>query len=348
MTMREEPFRWLKWGMLLPVVVLNGWLLIQLFEYFSSLIGIFMSANLLAFVLNYPVEWLERHRLSRVRAVTVVFLLALSAVVLLAVTVVPIVASQLSDFVNRLPDWIGSGSQQLEELQNWAIARQFPIDLTRLINQLQDGLSERLQDLSGQLFSFGVGLVGRTLDCLLTLVFTFYLLLHGDRLWRGVFALLPATIRQPLRRSIRRNFQNYFIGQATLAALTGALVILAFLVLGVPFGVLFGVGIGLMALIPFGTSLGIFGISALVALQSIWIAIKVLLVGIVIDQSIQNGLAPRLLGRFTGLNPVWVLVSLLVGVRLAGVLGLLVAVPIAGVARSTLEGFKRDRQSKLS
>ncbi|HEY9647648.1 MAG TPA: AI-2E family transporter, partial [Chroococcidiopsis sp.] len=142
--------------------------------------------------------------------------------------------------------------------------------------------------------------------------------------------------------------QNYFIGQATLAALTGALVILAFLILGVPFGVLFGVGIGLMALIPFGTSLGIFGISALVALQSIWIALKVLLVGIVIDQSIQNGRAPRLLGRFTGLNPVWVLVSLLVGVRLAGVLGLLVAVPIAGVARSTLEGFNRDRQSKLS
>ncbi|HEY9647927.1 MAG TPA: AI-2E family transporter, partial [Chroococcidiopsis sp.] len=182
MTMREEPFRWLKWGMLLPILVLNGWLLIQLFEYFSSLISIFISANLLAFVLNYPVQWLERHRLSRVRAVTVVFLLALSAVVLLAVTVVPIVVSQLSDFVNRLPDWIGSGSQQLEELQNWAIARRFPIDLTRLINQLQDGLSERLQELSGQLFSFGVGLVGRTLDCLLTLVFTFYLLLHGDRL----------------------------------------------------------------------------------------------------------------------------------------------------------------------
>ena len=61
---------------------------------------------------------------------------------------------------------------------------------------------------------------------------------------------------------------------------------------------------------------------------------------IILEQIIENGIAPRLLGGFTGLNPVWILVSLLIGTKVGGILGLLIAVPIAGFIKSTAMVFQ--------
>jgi predicted PurR-regulated permease PerM len=100
--------------------------------------------------------------------------------------------------------------------------------------------------------------------------------------------------------------------------------------LQVPFALLFGLGVGFMALFPFGTGVSITAIGLLMALKNFWLGMKVLAVAAIIQQVIENGVAPRLLGGFTGLNPVWILVALLLGAQVAGILGLLLAVPLAG------------------
>ncbi|MFZ4444490.1 MAG: AI-2E family transporter, partial [Planktothrix agardhii] len=74
----------------------------------------------------------------------------------------------------------------------------------------------------------------------------------------------------------------------------------------------------------------------LVALNSIWLGVKVLITAIIVDQIIENGIAPRLLGGFTGLNPVLILLSLLIGARIAGFLGLIIAVPLASFLKSLI------------
>jgi predicted PurR-regulated permease PerM len=139
---------------------------------------------------------------------------------------------------------------------------------------------------------------------------------------------------------LRLNFHNYFIGQATLASLMAVSITVAFLVLKVPFGLLFGLAIGFMTLLPFGAVFSIWLVSFLIGLNSLWLGIKVLFVALVIDQSIESGIAPRLLGRFTGLNPVWVLIALLLGVRIGGLLGLLIAVPTASFIKSIIDMLK--------
>jgi predicted PurR-regulated permease PerM len=78
------------------------------------------------------------------------------------------------------------------------------------------------------------------------------------------------------------------------------------------------------------------------------LGIKVLAVGLLVEQAIENIIAPRLLGRFTGLNPVWVLVALLLGTRIAGLLGLLVAIPIAGFIKTTLDMVWTERDETNS
>jgi predicted PurR-regulated permease PerM len=113
--------------------------------------------------------------------------------------------------------------------------------------------------------------------------------------------------------------------------------------LKVPFGLLFGLTIGIMALVPYGGTVGIVLTTLLVALQDVWLGLRLLTAGEVVLQILENLVAPRILGSFTGLNPVWVLISLLAGAQLGGLLGVVVAVPLAVVIKVALEALRSRR-----
>ena len=324
------------WFLALPIVVINGWALIQIFAYFGRIIGIIITATLLSFLLDYPVQFLEKNRVKRHRAVILVFLVALVIILVLGIILIPLLLEQLTGLIEKLPSWIESGNQQLESFDQWAFKRRLPINLTGWTNQFTDTFSSELQDITGNILTFFVNTVGRIFDILITIVITFYLMLHGDILWDGIFSFLPNHLEIYVRQSLRQNFQNYFIGQATLACLMGVSMTIVLLILGTPFGLLFGIGIGFMTLVPFGTALGVTLVSLLITLENFWLGIKVLIMVVLVEQGIENFVAPKILGGFTGLNPVWILLSLLVGMQVWGVLGLLIAVPLAGFIKSSV------------
>ncbi|GAB4192735.1 MAG: AI-2E family transporter [Coleofasciculaceae cyanobacterium] len=326
--------RWLVLGLAYPLLFLNGWLLILTFDYFHSIIAILITATLLAFVLDYPVQLLRRWGVRRTAAVIWVFLLTLLISVVLGLTLVPIAIAQLNELIVRLPSWIKSGSQQLQAFNDWAETRQLPINFKGVETQLSERFSGQLQAFIGEALRLLLNTASQVLDVFATVILTFYLVLHGEKLWNGIFQWLPSKYTHPLRGTLRQKFHNYFVGQATLATLMGVSMTIAFLVLQVPLSLLFGLAIGVMSLFPFGGALSITLVSLLIAFKSFWLGVRVLLVATLIDQVVENGVAPRLLGGFTGLNPVWILVALLVGAKLMGILGLLIAVPLAASIKS--------------
>jgi len=155
-------------------------------------------------------------------------------------------------------------------------------------------------------------------------------------------------LRTQTRQALSQSFHNYFVGQFTLAILIGSAITISFLLLQVPFGLLFGLTIGVMTLFPFGASLSLTTISFLLALQNIWLGIKVLIVALSIDLVVENAIAPQLIGRFTGLNPVWIVLSLLIGAKLGGVLGVVLAIPVASLIRSMFEYYQPDPSPNTS
>lgn len=342
MTWLEQTPRWIVWGLALPLLALNGWVVLQILDYFQTLITIVVTAILLSFVLSYPVHWLSRLRLPRGRAVLLVFLLAIAAISILGVTVVPLLLQQLNDLAERLPTWLESGTNQLASFQIWAAERRLPISIPKLLEEFEGELSTQLQNLSGNALSLVPDAIGSLLQLLLTVVLTLYMLLQGEKLWTGLFQWLPEDWRQT-RSLIRQNFQNYLIGQVTLGLLMGTAMVIAFLLIRVPFGLLFGIGVGILAIFPFGTPVGIAIVSFLTALKSIWLGVRVLAVAAVLDQLVENAVAPQLLGRFTGLNPVWILISLLIGTKIGGLLGLVLAVPTASSIKSIFESRRAAR-----
>lgn len=323
-----------------PLIVLNAWAFSVIFNYFHSLVAILAGASLVAFLLNYPVSWMEHHGAQRQQAAVLVFLVALSILLALGVTLVPLAFTQAQQLVSRLPEWIDSGRRQLLMLNERAETLNLPISLDALVVQINDRLKGQLQGIAGQVLNLAVITVTSLLDVLLTIVLSFYLLQHSDRLWSSLVEWLPSSIRQPFTETLRLSFQNFFIGQIILATCMAAALIPTFLWLRVPFGLLFGLTIGLMALVPFGGSVGIASVTLLVMLQNVWLGLKVLLAAVIVQQILENLIAPRILGSFTGLNPVWVLISILAGARVGGLLGVIVAVPIAVIIKTALMALR--------
>jgi len=344
MKLTSKLLRWLVFALLLsllfPSIVLNGWLLLLVMQFFQPLINVFVAATLGAFLLDYPVRQLESSGVKRTTSIFLVLLVSVLLLIVLGVTLVPIIVDQLNTLLERLPKWIESGSQQIESFETWTANRRLPLNLSGITSQLLERLSSQLQAFSGQIIGGVLATVGSVLDLVIAIVLTFYLLLHGKQFWDGLFLHLPNPRAAKVRQSLRQNFHNYFVGQATLAGIMGLAMTTAFLLIQVPFGLLFGLGVGIMALFPFGAALSICLISFLVALNSIWLGIRVLVVATLIDQVIENVVAPRLLGGLTGLNPVWILASLLIGAKVAGFLGLVVAVPLASSIKSLTENLQ--------
>jgi predicted PurR-regulated permease PerM len=200
-----------------------------------------------------------------------------------------------------------------------------------------------LEYFSHKIFSVIIETIDSISEAIVTVVITFYLLLDGSRIWESIFKKLPWSLSEKINQSIQKNFQNYLIGQCTLALLMGTSQTLLFLAFKVQFGLLFGLAIGFLSLIPFGDVVSLIVITLIIATHDIWLAVKILAVAIVIDQVIDQAIAPRLLGSFTGLRPIlrpiWVLTSLLVGTYVGGLLGLLIAVPVAGLLKDAVDGF---------
>jgi predicted PurR-regulated permease PerM len=331
--------QWLIIALLFPLVFLNGWLVFKFFQYFQPLVITFVLATLFAFILNYPVSVLEKHGIQRNLAVTLVFISTLVILLALGITLVPIVLQQFNEMAKLLPQWIDSSEQKIQTLNYWAINHGFKVNIGNIFSQITDRLPDELEYFADKLLSLARDTIDSLSEALITVVLTFYLLLDGGRLWQGIFKKLPLNIGQQVRQSLHQNFQNYLIGQIVLALMMGVSLTLMFLVLQVPFALLFGLGVGLLSLIPFGDVVSIALITLIIASHDFWLAVKVVAVAAVIDQSIDQAIAPRILGKFTGLRPIWVLISLFVGTYIGGLLGLLIAVPFAGFIKDATDGF---------
>ena len=340
--------KWLNIGLAFPIILLNGWLLIQFINYFQPLVSVISVAILLSFVLDYPIKLLQKRGVPRILAAIVVLLLSIIILGAVGVILLPLILEQLNELANILPYWIESATQQIEALQNWAATQKLQVNLSGLAGDILGKISSQLQSFTGRILGFAFDTIGNLLNLLIAIVLTIYLVLNGESLWDGIYLWFPPQTAKKIRELLREDFNNYFIGQATLGAILAVFITLAFVVLRVPLSLLFGLGIGLFSLFPFGTGIGIGIVSLLIALKDFGLGLEVAAICVAIDQINSNIIAPRILGNLTGLNPVWVVISLLIGAKLGGVLGLLVAIPLASFIKDIADTWRNGGFNKTA
>ncbi|WP_404783761.1 AI-2E family transporter [Altericista sp. CCNU0014] len=329
--------QYLVWGLSGPILFLNFWVLGQVFQYFEQVITIVLVAAILAILLSYPVHWLTQRKVNRLPAILMVLAAVVSGVGLLGFTVIPLVIDQANQLLALLPNWVDGAGQQLSWLRKFVLSHGLKVDLNQFIRQLE----QITQTLVSWLPGLAIGTLGRLLDTIFILILAVYMLLYGQRMWRGLVDVLPTKLGSALDRSLQFNLRQFFISQFLLALFMLLGLTPIFLLLQIKFALLFALLVGLSNLIPFiGATLGIGLVTLLALLQGVWPAFWVALTAISLQQFKDNVISPRLLGRITGLNPIWIFVALLLGARIAGVLGVILAIPIAGTIQGTIEQLR--------
>jgi predicted PurR-regulated permease PerM len=339
---------WLKLWLIFPLACLNGWLVLLLFDRLQPLSSLLIAAIILAFLLKFPIYFLQQRGLNRALSISLVFVVAILLLGLLSLTLVPLIVEELSGLVTNIPQLIDSGKLQLQTFQEWVIAQQFPGNISTLAERMIAQLSQLLQATSNQLLNFILRTINSLINVFVLVVLTIFMVLGGDDAWKGLFSWLPSTWSLPLQTSIQRTFRGYFAAQALLAGILSIEQTIVFLILGVPYAVLFGVSIGIATLIPYASTLVVMIVSVVVALGNFGLGLKVLGVAITVGFINDNVISPRIMGHSIGLNPIWLIVSLFLGGKVAGILGLVIAVPIASVIKQMTDIVRTSSESTFA
>jgi predicted PurR-regulated permease PerM len=323
------------------------WVLWQGLSHISGILVLFLLSAVLAFVLAAPVDALSARGGRRLLAILAVYLLVGVVLVGGLVLIAHPLSGQAAALLDNLPQYqqeLASYSPALESaLGRFGVATSVDELQARAGRALQDSGAQVLGNLVGSAAEIG----GLLTNSLLALVISFYLLLDGRRLLQSAGALVPAAHQATLRfveENVARVLGGYLRGQLVIAATVGLLAGAGCGVLGLPYALVLGVLAGLFALIPmFGPFLSA-APGVLVALfQPFPTVLWVLLFFFAIQQFAFNILGPRITGQAVGLNPLGALFALLVGFQVAGVLGGLFAVPVAGLLWVLLATAYRHR-----
>ena len=337
---------WLRLGLLFPVLGLNAFVLKGLLVQFAPFPGLFLTAALLAFLLDLPVRWLSRRGLARPWAITTVVLVTLGSLVLAAVVLVPLLVEQLSQLISASPSLLMAAEQWINKGQLWAVDHGMLADFADLSSNLVSQFSRLATQLSQRLLGLLGATVGTSINVVIVLVLAVFLLLGADPIVEGLARWLPDRWRELVQTTLERTFRGYFAGQVVLALILSGGQLLVFTVLGIPYGVLFAVLIGFTTLVPYASAVSIISVSAILAVQDPQTGLELLAAAIVVGQIVDQVIQPRLMGSIVGLQPAWLLIALPIGSRVGALygvgdlLGLLLAVPVASCIKTLADAAR--------
>lgn len=312
----------------------SGWAFVALFQYFEYVISVFTFSAILALLLNYPLRYLERF-VRRSIALCIVIALSLMTIIVVVVTIGLTLTNQIQQLASLLLQSLNTANNPLDQLQSALAERNIPLNLDAIEAQIRNafvfGLNWAVSSLPALLQNY--------VTFIIVLVVAFFMLIDGAKLWRLVLKLVPSQHRSRFSIVVQTNFAGFLRGQLLIAFLLSVATFLVFALFQVPFAFLLAITIGVFDLIPgIGATLGVSLVCFIILVQSGWLtALKVLAICVVLQQVQDNFVSPRIMQSTVHLNPVIVFFALLVGTRISGLLGVFLAIPIAGVIVSLLD-----------
>jgi predicted PurR-regulated permease PerM len=310
-----------------------GWAILQVLNYFKTVIAIFTFAAILAALLSYPVRWLQRF-LPRTIAVFLVFFVSLLIIIASVGILGLAILSQGQQLINRFFEISVSVTSLLGQLQAFLQTRDLEVNLNAVAGPIRNFTASSINYLVSLLGTFFTNFV----NFIFIAVVTLFMLLNGRNVWRFILKVVPERSRQKFADTIEEKLLGFFRGQLILMLFLTFFSFLIFILLEVPFPLILSITIGVLDAVPgIGATLGIGTVFIILLTQDILLAFKILVISIILQQIQDNLISPRVMQNAVNINPVVTFFALLVGAKIAGLLGIFLAVPIAGSVVSLLE-----------
>lgn len=327
--------------MIKAILVVLGFVFVYLLK--EVLVVLFL-AIVIASAVHPFVDWLEMRRIPRILSVIILYILVSLTVVVFFSLLIPTVAYELNQLAHNLPKFFEGISSALDSAQS--SSRYF--NIVGEIQNVLDSSSRFLQISSVSILSFIVGIFGGVLSFIAVIVISFYLSVMKQGIPGFVRSILPDSYETyviGLWHRVEQKVGRWFQGQLLLALSVGLVVFVVLSLLHIKYALLLGVLAMAFELVPVvGPVLSAIPAIILAYAQSPSLGFWVIIFFIVLQQFESHVLAPLILGKTLGLHPVTVVIALLIGGKLAGILGVLMAVPVAVVIVEVLEDVSKHRK----
>lgn len=306
-----------------------------------------LLAALMALALSAPVSFLSQH-MKRAFAIALTYLVILLIPILLLSAVLPPLINQTAEFVDQAPQYADDTKRFIETDKNLqGLQRDFQLG-DKLQEQAQ-AVAGRLGDAAGVLKDIGLGMANSIFALTTILILAAFMLGSGDKWATKLIDRQPAAQRPAFRRAAHRiatSVSNYVGGVLLIATIAGLSSFVVLLILGVPFAGPLAIMMALLSLIPLiGATLG----AALVAIVTVFtnfpVATIVWVIWAILYQQLENNLVqPQVQKRAVNMHPFAVIVAVLFGSTLLGVLGAIIAIPLAASILIAYQEWSRLKQ----
>lgn len=295
-------------------------------------------ALIIAAAVNGPVSWLQRRRVPRLLGVIFIYLFALLLFALIISLVLPPLAGQVKQLAKHFPEFMEKAGVSLQE---WWGKYRFEGNLQTFLDRIGD----KLNQATTSIFSTIISLFGGFFSAIIVLVISFYLAVQERGMKGFLVSLVPndhQTYFSDLIDRIQIKIGGWLRGQLLLMLIIGLLTFIGLSLLNVKYALTLALIAGLLEIVPYvGPILSAVPAVILAFFQSPILALLVVVLFVVVQELENYLIVPQVMKRTVGLNPIVIIIVMLIGAKLAGIIGIVLSVPLTAAIAEFFKDFRK-------
>ena len=299
-------------------------------------------AGLLYYLLNPIVDWMEKHKINRLVAITIVFVLIAFLIIWGLAVAIPSLQHQVMAFVRNVPAYLKQADKFIDDVVTKHISEDFRPQIEEYTSNLSSQITDWASNFSSRAVSWAGNLISTTSQIIVAIIIMpfilFYLLRDGKNLKGYVTQFLPTKFRASFGQvmtDINSQLANYVRGQVTVAIIVALMFIVFFKIIGLRYCVTLGVIAGVLNLVPYlGSFLAMLPALAIGLIAGGPVMLAKVIVVFIIEQTIEGRfVSPLVLGSQLSIHPITILFVLLTSGTMFGIWGVFLGIPAYASAK---------------
>jgi len=303
-------------------------ILISIFAFCKAVLGPFIVAMIISYILNPIVSMLHERKVPRTMAVLLIYAVFCTIITVLLVNVIPMFIDQMQELNKHLPELSMRAQSLVVDINNSSLPESFREGVNKSLVVMERRISETLLTFVNNIG----GMVNALFVAFVVPFLAFYILKDFDVFERAIIKYVPKSHRKNtvrLLKDVDAALGSYIRGQLLVCVIIGTFAYIGYLLVGMPYALLLAGIVAVTNVIPY---IGPFIGAAPALLMASTISLKMMLLVVIVNTVCQilesNIISPQVVGRTLHLHPLVIIFAVLVGGQLAGVLGMILAVPI--------------------
>ena len=324
-----------------------SFLFIPVIDFLSVVMLPVILSGLLFYLLNPLVDLMEKYKINRVLAISIIFVIIAVLLIIGLAVAIPNLQRQVVIFAQNVPSYLEDADRVIDDLVTKRLPDDFRPQLEQVLAQFSTQATAWASNISSKAVNWVSALISGTSQVIVALIIMpfmlFYLLRDGKGLRYYITQFLPNKLREPVGKvlsDVNQQLANYVRGQITVAVIVAIMFIIFFKIIGLRYAVALGVTAGVLNLVPYlGSFLAMLPALVLGLIAGPVMLLKVIVVFIV-EQTIEGRfVSPLILGSQLNIHPITILFVLLTSGSMFGIWGVLLGIPIYASAKVVISAI---------